>query len=280
MRSSRQFRKEQPVVVEDSSQVVISRLEEAAAILANNRIGATEMKNVILQIRSEFAGKLVLLGACATVFAAAGCNDVATDVPAPIPAANAGTVVFKPDAEAGVGATVAGDATKIKTLVASKAFGQRSDIFALMPVERKREQSMLAERLTSESGWSTQFEPRVEVDPSQFEIDDPQPYRRLAGVIIGDTVMAIMMMEDGHAEIIRPGMMIPNTEWRVVSIDEEKAVLRRAGNKRPRQIVVNLETDPGGMAPRGGTGGNSGGGTGGGFNGRGGRGGIGGDSDR
>jgi hypothetical protein len=76
----------------------------------------------------------------------------------------------------------------------------------------------------------------------------------LAGVLVGDTVSAIIVMEDGSTHLIKPGMRIPNSPWRVLSIDEEKAVLRRAGTVKPTQIIVRLETPPGGV-PTGGGGG-------------------------
>lgn len=199
------------------------------------------------------------LAAVAAAGVLAGCNDVNqavnTSAGTPPPAKE-----FKPDVDAGVPATVETDPTKIKGLVAAKDFGRRNDPFALMPTERSYEAAQTAERISQENGWSMRYEPPVEPDPSTVNVEEPQPYRRLAGVIVGDTVMAILIMEDGRAEIIRPGMMVPNTEWRVVSIDEEKAILRRAGNRRPHMITIPLETDPGGGvgAPTGGTGGQGG----------------------
>jgi hypothetical protein len=95
------------------------------------------------------------------------------------------------------------------------------------------------------------YEPPIEV-ADQSEIVEPQPYRRLAGILVGDTVSAIIIMEDGSAHIIKPGMRIPNSPWRVVSIDEEKAILRRAGNRKPTQITIRLETPLGGVPAQGG----------------------------
>jgi bifunctional DNA-binding transcriptional regulator/antitoxin component of YhaV-PrlF toxin-antitoxin module len=72
------------------------------------------------------------------------------------------------------------------------------------------------------------------------EVIEPQPFRRLAGIMVGDSVLAIIDMGDGNLQIVRPGQQIPGTEWTVASIDEEKAVLRRSGNKKPKEVVVPL----------------------------------------
>jgi hypothetical protein len=64
---------------------------------------------------------------------------------------------------------------------------------------------------------------------------EPQPYRRLSGIVVGDSVLALIVMGDGAGpQIIRPGLRIPNSPWRVISIDEEQAVLRRDGDVLPR----------------------------------------------
>lgn len=169
------------------------------------------------------------------------------------------TAAFRPSAEAGVKFAPSTDAAKLKDLIASRTFSTRSDPFALLAVERAFDEAQLTERLSQQAGWSIEFEPveREEV----VEPDEPQPYRRLAGVLQSDSVSAIIIMEDGRAEIIWPGRRIPNSEWRVVSIDGDRAILRRAGTKRPRTIEVRLETDP---APTGGGGAGGGGGRGGG----------------
>lgn len=158
----------------------------------------------------------------------------------------------------GVPVTV-GDPKLMTEKIASRTFGARPDPFALLPIERSFDQSQTAERLIQDMGYSTMYEPPAETGPVQ-EVVEPQPYRRLAGVLVGDTVSAILIMEDGTAIQIKPGMRIPNSPWRVVSIDEEKAVLRRAGNVKPTQIIVRLESPPGGVpAPQGGGAGRPGG---------------------
>lgn len=155
----------------------------------------------------------------------------------------------------------AAPADDFKKLVASKSFGSRRDPFALKPSEARFEKDQETYRLFGEiGGFTTQFEPPVEKVVEEFP--EAQPYRRLAGVVVGDSVLALIDMGDGTLQVIRPGQQIPNSEWRVVSIDQDKAVLRRSGNRTPRQVVVRLESPPpglGGGTPGGAPGGFPGG---------------------
>ncbi len=207
---------------------------------------------------------MLAFGAIAISAVMTGCNSIDT----PASTASAGAAPkhdFKPDVDAGVPVAITQDPNLLKSLVALKGFSYRNEPFALLPVEANFERSQASERFVQENNWSIQFDPPVERDTSLDDQEEQQPYRRLAGIIVGDTVLAILIMEDGHAEIIRPGMMIPNSEWRVISIDEENAVLRRTGNRRPRTITIPLEGDlRGGSRPNAGGGANPGGGTGGG----------------
>ena len=83
---------------------------------------------------------------------------------------------------------------------------------------------------------------------------EPQPYRRLSGILIGDSVLAILE-EGGKSTIVRPGMMIPDTNWRVVSIDKDKAILRREGPQLPHEVEVRLEVGMPGFTNTGNQGG-------------------------
>lgn len=133
-------------------------------------------------------------------------------------------------------------------LVATRYSGPRSDPFALKPAERSFEIQQDSARLLGQMGsWTFMYTPEPEKPRDAGTIPDPQPYRRLAGIIVGDSVYAILDSGDGSPVIIRPGMKVPNTEWVVVSIDSEKAILRRSGNKTPREITVRLESPPAGM---------------------------------
>jgi hypothetical protein len=135
------------------------------------------------------------------------------------------------------------------TQVASRYGGSRNDPFALRGDEVAYDRDQESARLVASMGSFTglyALEP--ERDPDADLVTEPQPYRRLSGIVVGESVYAIIDMGDGSpATIIRPGMRIPNSEWTVASIDEEKAVLTRTGNRLPRSVVVRLESPPPGM---------------------------------
>jgi hypothetical protein len=135
------------------------------------------------------------------------------------------------------------------TLVASKTGPARHDPFALTASEKAFDTNQSTARLFSQSGGFTLlYDVPPEVSPAELvPVTEPQPYRRLSGIIVGDSVYAILETGTGSTEIIRPGMRIPNTEWTVVSIDTEKAVLRRSGNVLPHVVTVRLESPPPGM---------------------------------
>jgi hypothetical protein len=85
--------------------------------------------------------------------------------------------------------------------------------------------------------------------PEPFE---PQPRRRVAGIIIGTTVSAILEQEGELPRIVYPGDMVG--EFRVAAITETGIILRRSkGN--PREVRVPYEP-PGNVG--GGTGGGAG----------------------
>ncbi len=118
----------------------------------------------------------------------------------------------------------------------------RSDPFALLPNEEKYEhQQMAAYFATTYGSWPLFYEgPLPEPAPPEIE---PQPHRRLAGILIGESVTALIDMGDGSLKEIHPGDVIPGSEWTVVSIDEEKAVLRRTvPGKLPNEVIVRLES--------------------------------------
>jgi len=140
-------------------------------------------------------------------------------------------------------------------LVASAKFGARPDPFLLTPEEAAYDKKQNVERVMGTmGGFTTQYD---------IPADEPQPYRRLAGIVVGDSVLAIIDMGDGRAAtIIRPGMKIPNTEWTVVSIDQDKAILHRDVAVGPHTVSVRLESPPPGMTGGGSTGFTGGGPTG------------------
>jgi len=176
-----------------------------------------------------------------------------------------------PNVDAGIPVERSTDNKPYMGLVtASSKYGYRPDPFSLTKEEAGYDNQQNAERvMNSMGGFTVRFvEPEdksVEVVPEQV-----QPYRRLAGIVVGDSVLAIIDMGNGRPfEIIRPGMKIPDTEWTVVSIDEDKAVLHRDGPIPPHTVTVRLESPPsngvggatgfgGGTPPVGGGGGTPG----------------------
>lgn len=171
------------------------------------------------------------------------------------------TVEFKANTDAGVPVTQSTDAASMKGLIARSNYGKRPDPFALLPKERGYEQQQEMERVFGSIGGFTVLTTRTTEPEPPLPVTEPQPYRRLAGIVVGDSVVAIIDMGNGQTEIVRPGQKIPNTEWTVASIDEEKAVLTRGGNTLPKRIIVKLESPPAGYggAPAGGQGGFPGG---------------------
>lgn len=221
-----------------------------------------EMKRLI-EIGVKLGMTALAIGSVAALCGCSSQEAAAQGQPAPVggvPAAPSGgtEATFQLAADVpGVPVGQIGDPDAIRKVVASRTFNKRGDPFELFPSEKAFESSQRAESLLqSVGGWSVEYKAPPETgDEDQLE---PQPYRRLAGVLVGDTVAAIIVMENGATYIVKPGMKIPNSEWTVVSIDMDRAVLRREGNKKPNQITVRLETPPGGGGG-GGAGGRPGG---------------------
>ncbi|MBS1717119.1 MAG: hypothetical protein JSS72_05245 [Armatimonadetes bacterium] len=131
--------------------------------------------------------------------------------------------------------------------VAAFNFVPRKDPFELLDIEKGFEYRQQAERFVNESGG---FHDEIQITENPVveattEVVEPQPHRRLAGIVVSDSVYAIIEMGDGKpAELVRPGQKIGNTEWTVISIDQEKAVIHRDGNKLPHDVTVRLESRP------------------------------------
>jgi len=156
------------------------------------------------------------------------------------------------------------DMAALKQLGSETFSGSRPDPFALLASERKFETSQATARLLDEAGGmfallADTTEKDDPADAAPITVPAP-PGLRLAGVILANGVAALLEFE-GRIIEIRPGMTIPGTEWKVASIDSEKAVLRREGNVLPREVVVPLASR---LDVGGGGGGNAGGNAGGG----------------
>lgn len=142
-------------------------------------------------------------------------------------------------------------------LVEEKNFRTRNDAFALMPIEVSFDQEQRTENLVSQHNYAME----VTLNPDQDETDrgpvvQPAPNWRLSGVIIGNGVLALLDTGARTYEI-RPGMTVPGTNWRVKSIDSERAVLVREGNVLPKEFSVGLQGPIAGSTLPGGFGGGS-----------------------
>ena len=160
-------------------------------------------------------------------------------------------------AEAGIAAEL--DMTPSNTVMEiakTKYFGVRGDAFALLPSEMQFDRQQYSARLVSDSGGFSSYYSEPEEVEAAGPVIEPLPAWRLSGVVIGDGVAALLEMGPGKTIDIRPGMKIPDTDWTVVSIDTERAVLKRSGNKLPKSFAVNLQ---GPMSIGGGSGGGTGG---------------------
>ena len=138
--------------------------------------------------------------------------------------------------------TADADLALIKGLAASKGFVARTDPFALLPAEAVFERAQRREKIFADtSGFPALFvepEPKVEED----EILDPPPTNfRLSGIMQSNGIAALMTDGAGRSYTIRPGFQVPNTEWVVVTLDHDRAVLQRKSNKRPKTWVVRLQ---------------------------------------
>jgi hypothetical protein len=216
----------------------------------------------------------LLVGALA--FLAVGCADPNLALEEmPSNGNKKANVEYVPSAKAGVQKDLAKtqDEKKLKNLIAATAkYGRRQNPFALSVSEIVFDKAQASERFLAEEGdMGNRFELPEDKAPAVVELE-PQPYRRLSGVVIGQAIYALLE-ENGRTYIIRPGMMLPESNWKVVLIDKERAVITRTGDKLPKELEIRLESPPPGFnsggggraggegnAPTGGPGGRPGGG--------------------
>ena len=127
----------------------------------------------------------------------------------------------------------------------------RADPFSILPVEkaadeRARQQQLLA--MLGDFQLFAQPKPKP-VNPALIPVE-PQPYRRLSGIVRGEAVAAILEVPGvSDPVVVRPGDKVG--EWTVRSIDNEKLVLVRSGDKRPNTVEVKLEALPATLASSG-----------------------------
>ncbi len=200
-----------------------------------------------MQVRTMTSMRNFTFAIVAMSLAAVGCGP---DPTTPIGAAPQGTVsdaAFVPQAEAGIKLNP-GDATKLIADASAQQFSVRPDPFSLRSYEIAYDRAQFAARMFDTGGFYRQIA-EVPVPVQEVFETEPQPSRRLAGIILGDSITALIDMgTGGPLLLIRPGQKLEGTEWTVQSIDEEKAILRRdpSSRKRPQYVVVRLQPDDGG----------------------------------
>lgn len=210
--------------------------------------------------------------------ALAGCQ-ANTETYGPISATPAKKPELDLSAKSGVPVPQPEQVDAVKLASSRPNLGARPNPFALMPVEVAFDQSETSSRLLdTQGGFVLEVVPTLDDPEDVAPVVEPVPNWRLSGVLIGSGVMALLDTGPTTYEI-RPGMQVPGTEWRVVAIDSDRALLARDGNKLPKEFYVGLSgpITGNGVTVAGG-GGNAGGPAGGGPGGppRGGRGGLGG----
>jgi len=221
--------------------------------------------------------KIIALGTVVAALVGCGGSSSSSGGSASTPTASttstSATAAFRPNVDAGFKIDPSTDVKPYQQLVAASIkYGHRGDPFSLTKEELDYDRTQNAERIMASMGGFAPDEHQEKIDDVQPPVQEPQPYRRLAGIIVGDSVLALIDMGNGQLEVIRPGQKIENSPWTVQSIDQDKAVLHRDGNVAPHTVTVRLETPPSNFG--GGSTGFSGaptGGAPGGFNGPGGK---------
>jgi hypothetical protein len=141
--------------------------------------------------------------------------------------------------------------------VARPQFTPRRDPFAPLPEEVAAMQADAFDPARYFVLASPPKPPKVEL-PEPFEA---QPRRRVAGIIIGATVSAILEQEGELPRIVYPGDMVG--EFRVAAITETGLILRRSkGNPREVRVPYEPPGNVGGGGGGAGFGGSRGGGLG------------------
>jgi hypothetical protein len=203
------------------------------------------------------------------VLALAGCQENSVAYAPIAPNTNVPKPAMDLSAPSGVPVTAPAP-VDVTQVAAGKNLGSRPNPFALLSEETEFDKSQMSERfLASAGGYDLEIVPTLEDPGAEAPRIEPVPNWRLSGVLVGNGVMALLDTGSQTYEI-RPGMQIPGTEWRVVAIDADRALLAREGNKLPKEFYVGLSgpitgpgvTVAGGAAGGGGAAGNPRGGSG------------------
>lgn len=192
---------------------------------------------------------------------------VAADAGIPLeqPAATAAAAPAAPAAPGAPGAApaVPGAAASgrpdIFAIAKAMSFGARSNPFALLGSEVSFDRMQTAARIIDETGgFRSDYEPQPDVQEDSVKEQVEVPNWRLAGVIVGDAVVALLDTGSRVVEI-RPGSPVPETEWVCIAVDTETAVLRHRRDVQPKEVTIFLAAQLFGAPGVGGQGGPGGG---------------------
>lgn len=232
---------------------------------APTKMPPVEAGNPVWVTKMNMNKKLILLSCLAVI--AVGCTGPdATPNFRPQSAKKVEPVVHTAEAGVLVAASSAAAEAEVRRQANEYLVASRPNPFFLLGPEMAFEKDQFAANMTASMGFYRMAgESKAQPVQPTF-INEPQPPRRMAGVLIGESVSGLIDMNDGTPglKVIRPGTELKNAngqvEWVVQSIDEEKAILvRKDANRYPRRVVVRLQQDLGADAPEGGGAGNAGG---------------------
>jgi len=187
------------------------------------------------------------------------------DEPAVAAPAAAPSAPAAPGAPPAVPAAAASGRPDIFAIAKAMSFGVRSNPFALLGSEVSFDRMQTAARIIDETGgFRSDYEPQPDVQEDAVKEQIEVPNWRLAGVIVGDAVVALLDTGSRVVEI-RPGSPVPETEWVCIAVDAETAVLRHRRDVQPKEITIFLAAQlfgAPGVGGQGGVGGGLGDGTG------------------
>lgn len=199
---------------------------------------------------------IAILAGCAALFAV-GCQSKQAE-PAPV-VGDLTSKIKKEFEEKRVQSPMAGVPRQMiphnkEELIASANlnFNSRSNPFSLFSDEMAFETGIRYRIILGKLSptYSLLVPPPVEEVPEELRPVERQPYRRVIGIYFGDSIKAMIRMEDGKSYLVTPGTRIG--EWTVESIDAEKVVLVRDPSRRPSRVEVRLEAAPPGELTGGG----------------------------
>lgn len=143
-------------------------------------------------------------------------------------------------ADAGVPVNVA---TKPLVMASGEAadIHPRYDPFGLLPNEIRYRTKQETERIVGQIGGFLPVRDLPEKKPKAPPIFESQPDRKYIGLIVAGGIIGMIKMEDGRIYSLQPGEQIPRSEWSLAYIDSTKAIIRRGGDKLPKEVILPIQ---------------------------------------